>query len=659
LHRPRFWIIAGKIALDVAALTAAFWLAFVLRFEGDIPPAYVDSLWQYLPWVVGPQVAALVAGGSFKTTWRYTDLPEALRLGGCLTAVAFLLCAWLVTQRVIVGPARQATVLPYGVALLDLVLGFMTLVSARATARIGSEYLEGRRGGAKLPCRIPTLLIGAGRAGVLLAREVRARPGSGISLYGFLDDNPSLHGMKVARLPVLGGTADLRPVIDRHGIGLLIITIASASEEAIRRIMRLCKATGLPTKIVPPVDELAEGRLNLARLREVSIEDLLCREPVRLDLAEVAGVVAGRTVLVTGAGGSIGSELCRTLAPLRPGTLVLIDQAEAGLFHAHWSLAESFPYLRVVPQIADVCDAGRVDALLGEHRPSFIFHAAAHKHVPMMEWNPGEAVKNNVLGTRTVADLAAAHGVSWFVMISTDKAVNPTSVMGASKRVAELYVQAVARHSRGTRFMTVRFGNVLGSAGSVIPIFQRQIAGGGPVTVTHPEMRRYFMTIPEACQLVLKAAAMGKGGELFILDMGEPVKILDLARELIRLSGLTPGRDVKIRFTGLRPGEKLFEELALGEEAVDRTSHPRIFIGKVLGPDLATVSRQIDDLGALAAGSDAAAIRAKLKEIVPEYAYERPRQDPAADPAVGPAHYFRNLDPAVGPGEAALSKDPS
>jgi FlaA1/EpsC-like NDP-sugar epimerase len=642
--RARLLNLVGKLFLDAAALAAAFGLAFVLRFEQNIPPEFVTSLWQYLPWVVAVQLVALVAGGRLKATWRYTDLPEALRLGACLGAAAAVLFAWLLLHRLFLDQARQGPVLPYGVVLLDLVLTFLTLVSARATARLWSEHRERRRAGARAPWRLPTLLIGAGRAGMLAAREVHARPDSGIELCGFLDDDPGLHGMRVAGLPVLGGTADLRRVIDRHGIGQLIITIASGSGEAIGRIMRLCKATGLPTKIVPPVHELAEGRFNLARLREVSIEDLLRREPVHLDLTEFGHAVAGQTVLVTGAGGSIGSVLCHTLAGLRPGKLVLIDQAENSLFQAHWALAESFPGLNVVPQIADICDAGRVNSLLGEHRPAFIFHAAAHKHVPMLEWNPGEAVKNNVLGTRTVADLAAAHGVSWFVMISTDKAVNPTSVMGASKRVAELYVQALARQQRGPHFMTVRFGNVLGSAGSVIPIFQRQITAGGPVTVTHPEMRRYFMTIPEACQLVLKAAGMGKGGELFILDMGEPVKIVDLAGALIRLSGLTPGRDVKIHFTGLRPGEKLFEELALGEEAVDRTSHPRIYIGKVVGPDLATVGRQIDELGSLAAGSDAAAIRAKLKEIVPEYDYGGPRHHPAAEAAVGAGHHLRGLD---------------
>jgi FlaA1/EpsC-like NDP-sugar epimerase len=351
--------------------------------------------------------------------------------------------------------------------------------------------------------------------------------------------------------------------------------------------------------------------------------------------------VAGQTVLVTGAGGSIGSELCRILAGLKPARLVLVEMAENSLFHIHGSLVEAFPAgsgdprrTEIVPCIADIGDESRMDAIFAAYRPSLVFHAAAHKHVPMMEWNPGEAVKNNVLGTRTIASIASAWNVERFVMISTDKAVNPTSVMGVSKRIAELFIGALGQQSR-TRFMTVRFGNVLGSAGSVIPIFKRQIAQGGPVTVTHPEMKRYFMTIPEACQLVIQAAAMGQGGELFILDMGEPVKIVDLARDLIRLSGLEPDEDIELRFTGLRPGEKLFEELSLGEEDALKTSHPRIFIGRVKAASLDWINGMIDDLGVLAMGSDVGPVFGKLRAIVPEYECQALRPD-AAVPVQGP-----------------------
>jgi FlaA1/EpsC-like NDP-sugar epimerase len=334
--------------------------------------------------------------------------------------------------------------------------------------------------------------------------------------------------------------------------------------------------------------------------------------------------------------------------------LILVDQAENSLFHIHSELVSKLPEVHLVPCIADICDENRMDWIFAEHRPSIVFHAAAHKHVPMMEWNAGEAVKNNVLGTRTIATLADAWQVERFVMISTDKAVNPTSVMGVSKRVAELFIQSLAQKS-STFFMTVRFGNVLGSAGSVIPIFQRQIAAGGPITVTDPEMKRYFMTIPEACSLVLQAAAMGEGGELFILDMGEPVKIVDLARDLVRLSGLVPDRDIEIRFTGLRPGEKLFEELSLGEEATLKTRHPRIFIGKVKAPSLLWITCLIDELAEMAVHENTANILAKFKEIVPEYQTQALRHDAPAEVPVKPKYLERDrIDDAEADGMVAV-----
>ena len=374
----------------------------------------------------------------------------------------------------------------------------------------------------------------------------------------------------------------------------------------------------IPVKIIPPLHEILSGSLNLSRIRDVAIEDVLRRPPVQLDSTCIAAVVRGRTVMITGAGGSIGSELCREVCRFAPATLVLVEQAENSLFESHRQLIRQFPELAIIPCIADICDATRMGQIFSKHRPAVVFHAAAHKHVPMMESNPGEAVKNNVLGTAALARLAHSHRVERFVMISTDKAVNPTSVMGVSKRAAELYLQAFSRHSQ-TRFVAVRFGNVLGSNGSVIPIFKEQIARGGPVTVTHPEMKRYFMTIPEACQLVLQAGSMGKGGEIFILDMGEPVYIVDLARDLIRLSGLTPDKDVEIRFTGIRPGEKLFEELFLSDESAVKTYHPRVFIGRLTSPPWSEIERQVKELGELAPSADIRQLHAKFKEIVPEY----------------------------------------
>jgi len=542
-----------------------------------------------------------------------------------------MLFVWLQLKRLLPNVPEPFAhgVLPVGVVLLDLVLSFLALVGARVAVRILNERWQRLAIVKTAADRVPTLLIGAGNAGVQVAKAVLTRPDSGLRLVGFVDDDDQLCGMSVDGLPVLGSTAELGLIARRWNVRQAIISIANAPERAIRRIAHLCESSGLITKVIPPLHEIIEGHVNLSKIREVSIEDLLRRTPVRLDCQEIEAIVQGKPVLVTGAGGSIGSELCRIIAGLKPSRLILVEMAENNLFHIHGSLAEAFPNLTVVPCIADIGDEARMDAVFAKHRPTLVFHAAAHKHVPMMEWNPGEAVKNNVLGTRIIATLAGAWGVERFVMISTDKAVNPTSVMGVSKRIAELFIGAFAKSSK-TRFMTVRFGNVLGSAGSVIPIFKRQIAQGGPVTVTHPEMKRYFMTIPEACQLVIQAAAMGAGGELFILDMGEPVKIVDLARDLIQLSGLEPDEDIEIRFTGLRPGEKLFEELSLGEEDALKTSHPRIFIGRVKAADLDWINGLIDALGVLAMGSDARPVFSKLKEIVPEYECQVLRPDAAA-----------------------------
>jgi FlaA1/EpsC-like NDP-sugar epimerase len=424
-------------------------------------------------------------------------------------------------------------------------------------------------------------------------------------------------------LRVLGTTAQIAEVAERKRVKRVLITIANASGQQIRRLTQLCRAAGLDTKIIPGIYEIVGEKVNLSRIRHIAIEDLLGREPVQLDEQIVGGAIRSRVVLVTGAGGSIGSELCRQVCRFGPERLVLVEQFENALFEIHRELASAFPHVPIEPRVADVCDARRMEQVFEATKPALVFHAAAHKHVPMMEWNPGEAVKNNVGGTRVVADLADRMGVERFVLISTDKAVNPSSVMGATKRVAEIYLQALSQRSR-TRFVTVRFGNVLGSAGSVIPIFREQIAKGGPVTVTHPEMTRYFMTIPEASQLVLQAGAMGDGGEIFILDMGEPVRIVDLAHDLITLSGLKPNEDIEIRFSGIRPGEKLVEELATDSEHADKTKHPKVFIGRIKAHEWDAVSAGVEALLGVAHGDSAERIRAALGDIVPEYRKVRP-----------------------------------
>ena len=452
----------------------------------------------------------------------------------------------------------------------------------------------------------------------MVAKEAAARPTMGIRPVGFLDDDRSKMGTVLFGIPVLGNTERLAELCERYQAEQVLVTLAHARGGDVRRIVGLCDAAGLPVKIIPGLHEIVEGQVNLSMIRDVAIEDLLRRDPVKLDTRNIAEFIQDKIVLITGAGGSIGSELCRQVTRFAPTKLVLVERFENALFEIHRELERLSPATDVHPLVGDVCDASRMTQIFEKIRPEVVFHAAAHKHVPMMEINPGEAIKNNVLGTKQIADLAHSHNAESFILISTDKAVNPTNVMGASKRVAELYVQAMASRS-STKFVAVRFGNVLGSNGSVIPVFQEQIRNGGPVTVTHPEMQRYFMTIPEASQLVMEASAIGSGGEVFILDMGQPVRIVDLARDLIRLSGLEPYRDIAIEYTGVRPGEKLFEELATDEERADKTRHEKIFVGRVKGIQWTRVTEGIDQLSALSGQSNHALIYDALRAMIPEF----------------------------------------
>jgi FlaA1/EpsC-like NDP-sugar epimerase len=619
---------SSRALLDLLILSAAYWLAYLLRFDWDLPYMMLKRLVFTWPYVVGVQYFLLVLSGVPRFAWRQVGLREAIRIGyAAALAAAILLGARFLSPVVIpvFGYALYAFI-PIGIILIDGTAAFLGITGLRVLSRIFAEKAHARqRKQEGQPRRIPTLLVGAGQAGLLVAKEITARPDLGIEPVGFLDDDRFKVGTVVHGIRVLGSTVELPRLCERTGAEQVLITIASARGTDIRRIRQLCDRVGLPTKIVPGIYEIMSGQVNLSRIRPVAIEDLLRREPVKLEEETISAAVQGRTILVTGAGGSIGSELCRQVSRFQPAQLVLVDQAENGLFHIERELREHFPAVPTAPCIADVCDEKRMASVMERYKPAMVLHAAAHKHVPMMESNPGEAVKNNVLGTRTVADLAEAHGVERFVMISTDKAVNSSSVMGATKRIAEMYLQAVSQRSK-TSFVTVRFGNVLGSAGSVVPIFQAQIAQGGPVSVTHPEMRRYFMTIPEACQLVLQSGAMGKGGEIFILDMGEPVKIVDLARDLIELSGFRPGEDIEIRFTGVRPGEKLFEELSMTEEHADKTRHPKIFVGRARRVEWDEIVGRIAELMQMADSGDPDAVRALLARAIPEYSPQQTRQ---------------------------------
>ena len=449
-------------------------------------------------------------------------------------------------------------------------------------------------------------------------RELAGRSLGELDVKGFVDDDLTKQGSVIHSVPVLGTTRDLARLVLAHDIDHVIITMGRAPRDQMRRILDLCERVPVSARIIPGLAEILEGGVSMTRVRNVEIEDLLGREPVKLEIDAVRAFITEKTVMVTGAGGSIGSELARQIARFRPARLLLVERAEPALFVIDRELRESFGELEIVPLIADVTDALRMESVFRNYGPDAVFHAAAHKHVPMMEHNPGEAIKNNVIGTRTVAELAGRFGCGAFVLISTDKAVNPTSVMGATKRVAELVIQDLDARFAGTRFVAVRFGNVLGSTGSVIPIFREQIQRGGPVTVTHPDMVRYFMTIPEASQLVLQAGVMGEGGEIFVLDMGEPVKIVDLARDMIRLSGFRAGDDIEIVFSGVRPGEKLFEELHMTGEEVTKTRHPKIFIGRIAGIESAELAAGIQAVWPAAQRGDAALVREGLARLVPE-----------------------------------------
>lgn len=509
---------------------------------------------------------------------------------------------------------KNAQRLIEGVLMLDLFTTIMLLSGLRMLVRLyHEEFFTEKRGVARR-----YLIIGAGNAGEALLREMLRRKDASCEVVGFVDDDPAKQGMSIHGIEVLGTIDQLPDLCQKYAVDELAIAIPSATRSQLRRVVQICQGTKLRFSTVPSLTDIASGKLRVSQMRDVDINDLLGRDVVKLDLDQIQRYLTQRVILVTGAGGSIGSEMCRQVCAFAPKHLLLLEQAENPLFFIENELRKSFPSVMITPLICDITDSARVEQIFSQYQPEIVIHAAAHKHVPLMEANPGEAVKNNILGTRIVADAADRFGARSFVMISTDKAVNPTSIMGSTKRIAEMYIQDLNTTSK-TRFVTVRFGNVLGSNGSVVPIFKAQIAAGGPVTVTHPEMRRYFMTIPEASQLVLQAAAMGNGGEIFVLDMGEPVKIVDLARELITLSGFRVGEDIEIQFTGLRPGEKLFEELSIQGENMLPTNHPKIAVWKNIPTDRQTLRKAIEDLLTVAPTQDRKLIIEKLKKLVPEF----------------------------------------
>ncbi len=598
------------VAIHVVFFTLAYVAAFLVRFDLQVPETWEGPLLATLPFVLLIKLIAFAVLRMFQGWWKYVSLYDLAELGRGLTVASGAFLAFNVF-------VLEVTI-PRSVYVLDFGLSLFLIGGARGSLRLLREAIRSRAGIREDAARL--LIIGAGDTGETLIREIHKNRNLPYKVVGFLDDAPYKHGLRIQNVPVLGPIAKVGEFVGKHEIDELIIAMPSASRDQLRRVVDLAKTTGVSTKILPAVEAILEGHVSLNAIREVSIQDLLGRDAVRLDTASMGRFLQGRRVLVTGAGGSIGSEICRQVLRFEPKAVILVERGETPLFFIHRELSAKHDE-KLFPCIADVSDADRMRAIFETYRPDVVVHAAAYKHVPLMEQHPTEAVLNNVQGTRVMADLAAEFEVGTFVLVSTDKAVNPTSVMGATKRVTELYVLSKNSVAPNTDYCAVRFGNVLGSNGSVVPIFREQIRRGGPVTVTHPEMTRYFMTIPEASQLVLQAAANGSGGELFILDMGEPVRIADLARDMIRLSGLTED-EVEITFTGVRPGEKLYEELTLDEERVGNTKHDKIFTGRTSDDELGLLREHLDDLLESAREGDAAAVRAGLKRIVPQCLWE-------------------------------------
>lgn len=571
--------------LDGLIAAVALWLALVLRFDGRVPDTYTQQLTLVIPLFVCVRLVSFWVFGLYRVLWRYASVRELLVGGLAILAASIVLFVgdWL----------NPSVNLPRSVYAIEALLFALGAGSIRIFARLRRIIRPSKE---RTPRRTRVLIIGAGDAGAMLVQEFEKQPHLGVDVVGLVDDDVTKINRQLNGVRVLGRRDQVGELVRRYRVDQIIIAMPSVPQRVIQETINLCKDTGAQLKILPPLPALMVGNVRVQDVRDVQIEDLLRREPVKTDLSLISGYLRGRRVLVTGAGGSIGSELCRQVCALAPEQLIMVGHGENSIFEIQQELTQRFPDVLITPVIADIRDRAKMDRVFRTYKPHVVFHAAAHKHVPLMEAHPDEAITSNVLGTRNVAEAAANHGAERFVMVSTDKAVNPANVMGASKRLAELVVQAMQARGTGTRFVSVRFGNVLGSRGSVIPIFKKQIAQGGPVTVTHPEMRRYFMTIPEAVQLIIQAGAMGKGGEVFVLDMGEPVRIADLARDLIRLSGYEPDKDIKIVYTGPRPGEKLFEELINEGEAVHRTNHEKIMVLNGVLADPKMVEEVIEEL---------------------------------------------------------------
>jgi len=598
----RYWLPLSFFIYDGISAVVLPFAALFLRFEGEVDSRYFLLLIPYLPFIVVVRLGTFYLFRLYHRIWRYAGIDELLAILVSTTASSIVIATVMILMKS--GIPRSVYLLTWGMTIA--LVGF-----SRALMRIYYHY--------RLRSTSPqknVLIVGAGDAGAMMAKEVANHWSVERKVVGFIDDDPRKQGQQLMGIPILG-TRDMLPYFAaKLNVADILIAMPSVSGKIIREIVGHCKQTNCSIKILPGLFDLIEGKVQLQNLRNVDLEDLLRREPICLDVECIRSYLRNKRVLITGAGGSIGSEICRQVSRLEPAQLMILGKGENSIYEIQQELStDDSTATRLVPLIADIRDRERIEEIFARFSPQVVFHAAAHKHVPLMELQPVEAIRNNIEGTQVLVEAADRTGVETFIMISTDKAVNPTSVMGVTKRIAEMVVQQKSQSSK-TRFAAVRFGNVLGSRGSVIPLFRKQIAAGGPITVTDPNMKRYFMTIPEATQLVLQAGAMSKGGEVFVLDMGEPVRIVDMAEDLIRLSGFEPYKDIEIVFTQSRPGEKLFEELLTAEEGTSATHHDKIFVANLRSVDEKVFWEQLETLRQAVA---TASIKQALQAVVPSY----------------------------------------
>ena len=620
LHRNFLLVLIG----DVVLVSLSWIGAYLLRFNFEIPPESAGLMTRLLPLVVIIKMLTFFFFDLYKGMWRYTSITDLFSIMKAAVTSSLILGAIILFIHRFEGFSRSVfiidaflTVFLIGGFRLGIRLFFLVSSGDKSSRLTLARFFRLSQKGSETK---NLLIIGAGDCGEKIYREIRDNAQLRYNVIGFIDDDLTKRDMKIHGTPILGPTWDLKPIAAKMKADEALIAIPSANAKEMREVIDRCEEAGIRYKTVPGMGELIDGRVSVKAIRDVAYQDLLGREIIRLEEERIEDYLEGGKVLITGAGGSIGSELCRQICRFRPESIMLYERAESPLYEMEVELKADYPQINVIPILADVRDRRQLTNAFEAHKPQVVFHAAAYKHVPMLEVQPWKAIKNNIQGTRNVIDVASEYAVDKFVFVSTDKAVRPTNIMGATKRVAEMIVQSQnACEISDTRFMIVRFGNVVGSAGSVVPLFRKQIERGGPVTVTDPQVTRYFMTIPEACQLILQAGAMGTGGEIFILEMGIPVRIADMARDLIRLSGFEPDVDINIEYIGLRPGEKLYEELITEGEGIIPTDHEKIMTIRGQECDLNMVNGTIDQLKVMAYDQDAEGIKKKLMEIVPEY----------------------------------------